>query len=184
MKTLWIILLSVFVGALLSGMLMRSCQTPQVERVEIVKTDTLTITRFDTVTIVKPQPYKVEVKDTIYIEKEYSGHIFVQETKWFSDNSTYDMQVSGVNVQLDWIKTYPKTVTQYITEKEIVYVQSQKWSLWANGEFGIIGGKPSLPVGAKLKYAKDQNREYYLKGGTDLLNGGSYILGGIDVKLF
>lgn len=184
MKTLWIILLSVFVGALLSWMLMRSCQTPQVERVEIVKTDTLTITRFDTVTIVKPQPYKVEVKDTIYIEKEYSGHIFVQETKWFSDNSTYDMQVSGINVQLNWIKTYPKTVTEYITNTEEVYMQPQKWSLWANAEVGTIGGKPVFPIGAKLKYMKGQSKEYYLKGGTDLLNGGSYVLGGVDVKLF
>ena len=184
MKTIWIILLSLCVGALLSTMLMRSCQTPQIERVEIVKTDTLTITKVDTIEIVKPQPYKVEVRDTVYIEKGYAGHVFVQETKWFGDNSTYDMQVSGINVQLDWINIYPKTVIQYITEKEIIYAQPQKWSLWANGEIGSICGKPSLPVGAKLKYVKDQNREYYLKGGTDLLNGGSYILGGVDVKLF
>lgn len=184
MKTIWIILLSAFVGALLSTMLMRSCQSPQIERVEIVKTDTLTITKVDTIEIVKPQPYRVEVRDTIYIEKVYSGHVFVQETKWFGDGSTYDMQVSGINAQLDWINIYPKTVTQYITEKEIIYIQPQKLSLWANGEFGTIGGKASLPIGAKLKYIKDQNREYYLKGGADLLNGGSYILGGVEVKLF
>ena len=176
--------MSAFVGALLSGMLMRSCQTPQVERVEIVKTDTLIVERVDTIEIIKPVPYKVEVKDTIYIEKEYSGHVFVQETKWFGDNETYDMQVSGINLQLDWIKTYPKTVTKYITTTEIVYMQPQKWSLWANGEAGIVCGKPSLPIGAKLKYIKDQNKEYYLKGGVDLLNGGSYVLGGVDVKLF
>ena len=177
-------MLSLFAGALLTTMLTRLCQSPQIERIEVVKTDTLTITKVDTIEIVKPQPYKVEVKDTVYIEKEYSGHVFVQEIKWFSDNSTYDMQVSGVNVQLDWIKTYPKTVTQYITEKEIVYAQPQKWSLWLNAEVGTIGQTSVLPVGGKLKYRDNDYREYYIRGGADILNGGYCILLGADVKLF
>ncbi len=149
MKTIWIILLSLCVGGLLSTMLMRSCQTPQIERVEIVKTDTLIVERIDTIEIIKPVPYKVEVKDTIYIEKEYSGHIFVQETKWFSDNSTYDMQVSGINVQLNWIKTYPKTVTQYINTTETVYIPPKKWSVGIQGGIGITpkGLQPYLGVG-------------------------------------
>ena len=148
------------------------------------KTDTLIVEKVDTLLIEKPVPYKVEVHDTMYLDKPYNGHVFVQETKWFGDNETYDMQVSGINVQLDYIKTFPKTEVQYITTKETVYIQPQKWSLWANIEAGTIGGKPSIPFGAKLKYVKDQNSEYYLKGGTDLLNTGPYLMGGVDVKLF
>lgn len=153
MKTLWIILLSIFAGALLGGMLMRSCQTPQIERVEVVKTDTLTITKVDTIEIVKPQPYKVEVRDTIYIDKEYSGHVFVQETKWFSDNKTYDMKVSGINVQLDWINVYPKTVTQYITTTEKVYVEPKKWSVGIQGGVGITpkGLQPYIGLGVQRR---------------------------------
>ena len=148
-KTGGIYLLLLFVGVLLGMMLMRSCQSPQIERVEIVKTDTLTITRVDTVTIVKPQPYKVEVKDTVYIEKGYAGHVFVQETKWFGDNETYDMQVSGINVQLDWIKTYPKTVTQYINTTETIYVQPKKWDVGIQAGVGITpkGLQPYLGFG-------------------------------------
>lgn len=153
MKTIWIILLSAFVGALLSTMLTRSCQSPQIERVEVVKTDTLTITKVDTIEIVKPQPYKMEVRDTIYIEKEYSGHIFVQGTKWFSDNSTYDMQVSGINVQLDWVKTYPKTVTQYINTTETIYIPPKKWDVGIQAGFGITpkGLQPYIGFGVQRR---------------------------------
>lgn len=153
MKTLWIILLSIFAGVLLGGMLMRSFQTPQIERVEVVKIDTLTITKVDTIEIVKPQPYKVEVRDTIYIEKEYSGHVFVQETKWFGDKDTYDMQVSGINVQLDWINVYPKTVTQYITTTKKVYVNPKKWSVGIQGGVGITpkGLQPYIGFGVQRR---------------------------------
>ena len=154
MKTIWIILLSAFVGALLSMMLTRSCQAePQIERVEIVKTDTLTITRVDTVTLVKPQPYKVEVRDTVYVEKDTPGYVFVQETKWFSDNNTYDMQVSGINVQLDWIKTYPKTVTQYINTTETIYVQPKKWDIGIQVGYGVTpkGLQPYVGFGVRRK---------------------------------
>ena len=153
MKTIWIILLSAFVGALLSTILMRSCQTPQIEKVEIVKTDTLIVESVDTIEIIKPVPYKVEVKDTIHIEKGYSGHVFVQETKWFGDNETYDMQVSGINVELDWIKTYPKTVTQYINTTETVYIPPKKWSIGIQGGVGITpkGLQPYIGFGVQRK---------------------------------
>lgn len=153
MKTIWIILLSAFVGALLSTMLMRSCQSPQIERVEVVKNDTLIVERVDTIEIIKPVPYKVEVKDTIFIEKEYSGHVFVQETKWFGDNETYDMQVSGINVQLDWIKTYPKTVTQYINTTETIYIPPKKWDVGIQAGFGITpkGLQPYIGFGVQRR---------------------------------
>ena len=153
MKTLWIILLYIFAGVLLGGMLMKSCKTPQIERVEVVKIDTLTITKVDTIEIVKPQPYKVEVRDTVYIEKGYAGHVFVQETKWFGDKNTYDMQVSGINVQLDWINVYPKTVTQYITTTKKVYVNPKKWSVGIQGGVGITpkGLQPYIGFGVQRR---------------------------------
>lgn len=184
MKTIWIILLSACAGALLTMMLTRSCQVePPLPEMQILR-DTITEVYIDTFTAYKPQPYKVEVKDTIYIEKEYSGHVFVQETKWFGDNETYDMQVSGINVQLDYINTFPKTVTQYITTTERVYIQPQKWSVWASGGVGIKNNKPTMPIEAKLKYTENRLREYYMKAGTDIINGSTYIIGGMDVKLF
>ena len=153
MKTIWIILLSAFVGALLSMMLTRSYQVePPLPEMMVLK-DTITEVHIDTHMVVKPQPYKVEVKDTIYIEKEYSGHVFVQETKWFGDNETYDMQVSGINVQLDLVKTYPKTVTQYINTTETIYIPPKKWDVGIQAGFGITpkGLQPYIGVGVRRK---------------------------------
>ena len=149
MKNLSIILLSACAGALLTMMLTRSCQVEPPLPEMMVLRDTITEVYIDTFTAYKPQPYKVMVHDTVYIEKGYAGHVFVQETKWFGDNETYDMQVSGINVELDWIKTYPKTVTQYINTTETVYIPPKKWSIGIQGGVGITpkGLQPYLGVG-------------------------------------
>ena len=148
-KTGGIYLLLLFVGVLLGMMLMKSCQNPQIERVVIEKTDTLRVEKVDTLLIEKPVPYKVEVHDTMYLDKTYNGHVFMHETKWFGDNETYDMQVSGINVQLDWIKTYPKTVTQYINTTETIYVPPKKWDVGIQAGVGITpkGLQPYLGFG-------------------------------------
>ena len=153
MKTIWIILLSLCVGGLLSTMLTRSCHVEPPLPEMMVLTDTITEVYIDTHTVVKPQPYKVEVKDTVYIEKGSTGHVFVQETKWFGDNETYDMQVSGINVQLDWINTYPKTVTQYINTTETIYIQPKKWSIGIQGGIGITpkGLQPYIGFGVQRR---------------------------------
>ena len=119
----------------------------------MVLRDTITEVHIDTFTAYKPQPYKVTVHDTVYNEKGYAGHVFVQETKWFGDNETYDMQVSGINVELDWIKTYPKTVTQYINTTETVYIPPKKWSVGIQGGVGITpkGLQPYIGFGVERK---------------------------------
>jgi hypothetical protein len=153
MKTIWIILLSACVGGLLSMMLMRSCQVEPPLPEMMVLRDTITEVYIDTFTAYKPQPYKVMIHDTVYIEKGYAGHVFVQETKWFGDNETYDMQVSGINVELDWIKTYPKTVTQYINTTETVYIPPKKWSIGIQGGIGVTpkGLQPYIGFGVQRK---------------------------------
>lgn len=176
MKNLWIILLSACVGALLSTMLTRSCRSPQIERVVIEKTDTLIVEKVDTLLIEKPVPYKVVVRDTVYLNKPYKGHVFAQETKWFGDNETYDMQVSGINIELDWIKTYPKTITETITETrtETIYVEPKPLSLWISARYIQIGKENSLPLTIEARYSK-KNKEYFIGGGYDLLQNSKVI---------
>lgn len=176
MKNLWIILLSVFVGALLSTMLTISCQVEPPLPEMMVLRDTITEVHIDTFTAYKPQPYKVMVHDTVYIEKGYAGHVFVQETKWFGDNETYDMQVSGINIELDWIKTYPKTITETITETktETIYVTPKPLSLWISAKYMQIGKDNSLPLTIEARYSK-KNEEYFIGGGYDLLQNNKVI---------
>lgn len=176
MKNLLIILLSAFVGALLSTMLTRSCQVEPPLPEMMVLRDTITEVYIDTNTAYKPVPYKVEVRDTVYLDKPYKGHVFTQQTKWFSDNCTYDMQISGINVQLDWIKTYPKTITETITETrtETIYVEPKPLSLWISASYIQIGKENSLPLTIEARYSK-KNEEYFISGGYDLLQNNKVI---------
>ena len=171
MKNLWIILLSAFVGALLSTMLTRSCQQPQIPPQPQIIRDTQIVVQIDTQYFPKPAPYKVEVRDTVYLDKPYKGHVYTQQTKWFSDNSTYDMQVSGINVQLDWIKTYPKIMREVITETktETIYVTPKPLSFWGGVEFMSCGNRTALPVTIEARYAK-KNEEYCAGVGYDVIN--------------
>lgn len=163
MKTIWIILLSVCVVGLLSTMLMRSCQTPQIERVVIEKMDTLIVEKVDTFTIIKPVPYKVEIKDTVYLpnnesiesgcqNKHAQGTLFVQEVKEYKD-STYYARISGINAYLEEIRVYPKTITQYVNTKEYIYVPPKKWSIGIQGGVGITpkGLQPYIGFGVERK---------------------------------
>ena len=148
MKNLWIILLSVFAGALLSMMLTRSCQVEPPLPEMMVLRDTITEVYIDTHTVNKPVPYKVEVRDTVYINDTINGNIFVQEIKEYKD-STYYAKISGINAYLEEIRVYPKTITQYINTKEYVYVPPKKWSIGIQGGIGITpkGLQPYLGVG-------------------------------------
>ena len=146
-------LLLLFAGVCLGMMLMRSCQSPAKEPEIKIERDTTIIVQIDTQYFPEPVPYKVEVHDTVYLDKPYNGHVFIQETKWFSDNETYDMQVSGINVELDWIRTYPKTITQYVNTKEYIYVPPKKWSIGIQGGVGITpkGLQPYLGFGVSRR---------------------------------
>lgn len=176
MKNLSIILLSACIGGLLTMMLMKSCQVEPPLPEMMVLRDTITEVHIDTFTVYKPQPYKVTVHDTVYNEKGYAGHVFVQETKWFGDNETYDMQVRGINVELDWIKIYPKTVCETITETkiEIIYANSNPLSFWLSAKYKQIGKEKSIPLTIEARYSK-KNEEYFIGGGYDLLQNNKVI---------
>ena len=124
--------LLVFVGALLSTIVTKSCSTPQIEKVEIVKTDTLVVERIDTLIVEKPVPYKVTVVDTIYLYDTSNdtsiGQVLVQEIKEYGD-STYYARISGINAYLEHIEVYPKETIKYITKTEKVYQKPKKWGL-------------------------------------------------------
>jgi hypothetical protein len=150
MKNLSIILLSACAGGLLSGMLTRSCQTEIPPEIQTV-TDTLTITRVDTITIVKPQPYKVVVRDTIVVnsfQNSQDWKVLVQEIKEYKD-STYYARISGINAYLEEIRVYPKTITQYITTTETIFTPPRKWSIGIQAGYGAgkNGIQPYIGVG-------------------------------------
>ena len=149
-------LLLVCVGALLSMMLTKSCSTPQIQQIEILRTDTLVVERVDTLIIEKPVPYKVTLVDTIYVNGNLGnldgnlqgGYLFVQEIKEYKD-STYYARISGINAYLEEIRVYPKETIKYITTTEKVYQKPKKWGLGISAGYCFTGNsfKPYVGVG-------------------------------------
>lgn len=153
MKTIWIILLSACVGGLLSTMLTR-CNQPEIIR-EILITDTITIIRRDTIRIAEPKPYRVVVKDTIYITDTLVGTTLVQEVKEYKD-STYYARISGINAYLEEIKVFPRTEYKYITTTEKVYEKPRKWGIGIQAGYGAgkNGIQPYVGVGIQYDFLR------------------------------
>lgn len=122
------------------------------EIVTITKTETDTLTLWDTVYKEKPVPVAVTkiVKDTIYI----TDTVYVvldRETKLYED-STYQCQISGVNADLDWIKVFPKTT--YITTEKVVQIEQKQPLIEFKPSVGLGWGittkKPDIWIGGSL----------------------------------
>lgn len=180
MKKALIPLLLLFVGTCFGMILTRLYSKPKEIVTEIVKTDTLTIARVDTIRIEKPVPYKVIIRDTIYI-RDTVGVTLLQEVKEYKD-STYYAKISGINAFLEEIKVYPKTTTKYVYKEKKVVENVKKWAFYINSEYCFTSAQQYLPIGAKLQY-NGAKAEYYIKGGGDLILNESYVALGANIPL-
>ena len=129
------------------------------EPIEIVTTDTTIIVQIDTMVVYKPQPYRVEVKDTIYlpnpqVPQNPQPEYLVYQTKIYQD-STYKAQVSGYDAHLDWIETYNRTIVREINVTERLQEQPKKWSIYAFTELGI-SNVPDFNAGLGLSYTHNR----------------------------
>lgn len=175
-------LLLLSVGICLGMMLMRSCSKPKEILTEIVKTDTVTVVRVDTVIKYLPQPYKVVVKDTVEIEKEVvKGSIFTHEIKTYKD-STFKAQVSGINANLDYIEVYPKNIIQYIYKTEKVAEKQKKWELVLDVDYTYCNRQSALNVGGGINYT-DKWRTYSARIGRDVITGYNFVQAGIEMPI-
>jgi hypothetical protein len=118
-----------------------------------IKTQTDTVYQTDTHFIEKPTPVYIKSKpDTVYIESIDSSIVLETEEKVYQDSS-YKLQISGFQPQLDWIELYPKTV--YInTETTVETVKKQRFThgIQAGIGYGIINKKTDLWVGYGIQY--------------------------------
>lgn len=139
MKKALIPLLLLSVGTCFGTMLTRLCSKPKEIVTEIVKTDTLTIAKVDTIKIEKPVPYKVIIRDTIYI-RDTVGVTLLQEVKEYKD-STYYAKISGINAFLEHIDVYPETVTKYVYKEKKVTEKPKKWGIGPQVGIGIVNNQ-------------------------------------------
>lgn len=120
-----------------------------------LKTDTVTITKVDTVTIEKPVlKYRYITKvttDTLYNTDSVLVPVQIPiETKVYLD-STYRAVVSGYRVNLDTIQVYPihtyTTITNTITKQKRFNIGIQ-----AGVGYGCFNKKPDVYVGLGVSY--------------------------------
>lgn len=147
------------------------------EPIENPKADTVKVEIIkivvDTQYVDKPVPYKVEVRDTLYL-RDTTKEPLLLGIKRYTDNKTYDMQVSGVDAQLDWIKTFTKTEYRDIVTTQNIYIQPKKWNLYAGVDGSIMENTNSLNIGGGISYTKDRWM-IDAQVGREVLRGDNYV---------
>lgn len=122
---------------LLIGIVIGSQFFPRRQNIEkkTIVTDTLTITKTDTIRYDRPVPYYVRSVDTLF-ERDT---ILIREQKNYSD-TTYTAWISGYQPELDSIEVYPKAVTKLInTEVTRTIVKKPHWTISAGVGIGYTG---------------------------------------------
>lgn len=144
---------AVILGLIFLFYLAFALQPPKIEKEIIVEHRTDTIVKYDTVYKEKPVPKYIKSEpDTVYLPSIDTTAVLNKETKIYED-STFQAQISGIEAELDWIKTFPKTT--YVTEyKELKTVKKQRinWGFQAGVGYGVFTKKPDLYIGLGVQY--------------------------------
>lgn len=131
------------------------CYYSNREKEESIRTDTITITQIDTITIIKPKTvYKYIdriVRDTLYSVDSIPVLVDVPiETKVYQDSS-YRAVISGYKAELDSIYIFNKN--QIHTINKITY-KTKKWNISPSigVGYGIYHRKIDMYVGFSINY--------------------------------
>ena len=102
----------------LLGVIFYQYKNPKIKEKPIIDTITHTDTFIDIDTLYYPKPYLVEVKvtDTMFIDKdsikqEGDSILLPREEKTYTDDSTYNVRISGFKPILEEVTIFPKTYT-------------------------------------------------------------------------
>lgn len=125
------------------------------EKEESIRTDTITITQIDTITIIKPQPvirYRDRIiRDTLYNTDSVLVPVDVPiETKVYQDTN-YKVIISGYKAELDSIYIFNKNQIQHINK--ITY-KTKKWNISPSigVGYGMFGRRIDMYVGFSIGY--------------------------------
>lgn len=126
-------------------------QTPT--QVEIIKRDTITITKTDTLRIVNIKEVEkrvidtilVAVKDTIIVNDTTYIQLPIEQKAYQGEN--YKAWVSGYLPKLDSLNIYQKTIIKEVTNT--IELQHRKWGVGVMGGYGVNqqGLTPFIGVG-------------------------------------
>lgn len=110
-------------------------RTPPIETVHT--TDTVFVTKYDTLELTTPIFVEKKVIDTLYVYTVDSTKISLPiEQKRYTEPDKYDLYISGVEPRLDTIRVFNKTEYKTITNNITNTVYRKSWR-------GYIGGQIS-----------------------------------------
>ena len=134
---------------------LKCCYSNNRKEEKIPQTDTITIIKRDTITIIKPQ-FAIRyvdkiVRDTLYNTDSVLVPVDVPiETKVYQDSS-YRAVISGYKANLDSIYIFNKNQIQYINK--ITY-KTKKWNVSPSigVGYGMFGKRIDMYVGFSVNY--------------------------------
>lgn len=121
--------------------------------IEKTTSDTVTVTKLDTVKYEKPIFVTERIIDTIYVEKDENGEYTIAISQRYYKDEYYEAWVSGYRPNLDSINVFTKTVTSTITNTVTKNVYPKTTDLYLNGGVDYIGKQftPNLGLSVKFK---------------------------------
>ena len=128
-------------------MLVDSCRHKRIETVYI--TDTVTITKIDTLELVSPIFVTKRIVDTFFVYlKDSTAISFPIEQKYYKQDGRYEAWVSGINPNLDKINVFDKTEYKTITNTITNTIYKNPWRGYIVGGISTLDNKmiPSIGV--------------------------------------
>lgn len=134
---------------------LKCCYCFKAKEEPIPQTDTITIIKRDTITIISPQPviqYRDRiVRDTLYNTDSIPVLVDVPiETKVYQDTN-YKVVISGYKAELDTISIFNKNQIQYINKTTY---KTKKWNISPSIGlgYGVFNRKFDVYVGFSIEY--------------------------------
>lgn len=122
---------------------------PEVET--ITKSDTVTIMKIDTFLDSQPHYLTKRVVDTIYIHTNSDSILELPITQqYYHEKDKYEAWVSGYSQNLDSIRTFNKTEYQTITNTITQKIYPKRWDLYLDVNGTMVGRELMPSIGMSI----------------------------------
>ena len=123
------------------------------EVIRSIVTDTVYVTRVDTVYVTRPVVKERVVVDTVYVETERGGLSLPLEQLRYEEKDRFEAWVTGFHVSLDSVKLYDKVVERTVT-RTVRTEAKQGYSCVPYMGFKAFEGTVSPNIGLMLETPK------------------------------
>ena len=134
----------------------RGCSGHSSDGKEIVRsivTDTVYVTRIDTVYVTRPVVKERIVVDTVYVETEKGGLSLPLEQLRYEEKGRFEAWVTGFHISLDSVKLYDKVVERTVT-RTVRTEAKQRYACVPYMGFKAFEGTVSPNIGLMLETPK------------------------------